>query len=256
MSRSAWPGKCVRITRAEGPPIESLLSSSYTTASVNFLTWNKAYSIFPKQTLVEHKLLPLRHLDTDFGSVLQEFSLIGWTNRDILWPEIEGEKGRRIAGGRRVGDASSLVVLLDVGGVRPASTPDFVIEHAQFEVISEFPFQAPRSEIHFPHIKATALLSPALRHGYTTYSSATKSWPSYVTTRLEQWFRVEIYKLDPDRRPRHLQNGIPRYPTQSDRPLLNGYKPPESWDYADDQIPVWYREWEAKTRKETQQWTG
>ena len=197
---------------------------------------------------MDHKLLPLRNLDDGFGSVLQQFSLIGWTNRDILWPEIEGEKDRKIGGSRRVGDTSSLVVVLDVGGVRPASTPDFVIEHAQFQVISELSYQAPRSENHLPQIRAKALLSPALRHGYTTYSSS-NSWPSYLTPRLEQWFRVEIYKLDPDRRPVHLRDGVPRFPRQSDLVFPNGYTPPESWDYADDQIPVWYRQWETKNRR-------
>ena len=32
---------------------------------------------------------------------------------------------------------------------------------------------------------------------------------------------------------------------------LPGFQPPKTWDYVDDQIPAWYKEWEQTPAEET-----
>ncbi len=42
--------------------IQHVLTSAYTTANIDFIKWNKAFSIFPRQTLMYHEFYPLRAL--------------------------------------------------------------------------------------------------------------------------------------------------------------------------------------------------
>ncbi|KAL8290982.1 hypothetical protein RB601_003668 [Gaeumannomyces tritici] len=131
---STRPNTKLRITRTDRSPLRTILTSSSTTACVNFITWNKAYSIFPRQTLINHQFYPLRFDDRFdyFGSTLKELSNQGWTARDIIWPDFPGAP--KIDGLRRVGDNSTLVIRLDTNSVQPPSTPDFTIEYSQFRV--------------------------------------------------------------------------------------------------------------------------
>ncbi|RTE68648.1 hypothetical protein BHE90_016973 [Fusarium euwallaceae] len=255
-SSSARPGIKLRITRTSGSPIHAILTSSYTTACVNFLTWNKAYSIFPQQTLINHQFYPLRSLDDDFGSKLNELASQGWTTRDIMWPDFEGAKNHRLAGLRRIGDSSILVIPLDTDSVHTPSTPDFVIEYAQFEVLeqdlqfsscrtgfaqNQFGFSATQNESpngSFLKIRAQEMVSPAVRYAYTT---AATQWRDYLQERLKRWAWLELFKLEPGNRPFQSSSAFPLVSSIS---IPQDFEMPQSWDYADDQIPEWYREWE------------
>ncbi|KAF1972375.1 hypothetical protein BU23DRAFT_644310 [Bimuria novae-zelandiae CBS 107.79] len=238
---STRPGIKLRVICTNGPPIYTILSSAYTTACVNLITWNKAYSVFPRQTLIHHKSYPLKPMDDGFGSALREYSKQGWTTRDMVWPELPENQVRIIGGKRRVGDSSSLVISLDTSSVQSALTPDYVIEHAQFEVFAEqsnisLRFnRVPQSQD--SHIRVHQLKSPALRYGYT----ASEPWRAYVAKKLQRWAWIELYKLKPAERPEQFAHGIPDLPHLS---LPEEFRMPESWDYADDRLPLWYLEWE------------
>jgi hypothetical protein len=83
--------------------------------------------------------------------------------------------------------------------------------------------------------------SVAMRHDFTTGSAP---WRLYLTERLQRWAWLELYKLKPENRPFQVANLVP---VVSD---LQDFEVPESWDYADDQIPRWYREWEQTKLRE------
>lgn len=203
------------------------------------------------QTLIHHKSYALRLWDDEFGSFLREQVIQGWTNRDIVWPDLTRDARHRISNGhRRVGDQSSLVILLDTNNVQKASTPDSTIEFAQFEICTEpqavSAFGQVRSARHgSPQIRVEKLTSPALRHGYTFASS---SWNKFVIGRLQRWVWLELLKLKSGERPEQFENGIPNH---SDISLPSDFQPPETWDYADDQIPAWYKEWEETLAEKT-----
>jgi hypothetical protein len=100
-------------------------------------------------------------------------------------------------------------------------------------------FGQARSVMHrSPQIRVQELTSPALRHGYTFAST---SWQQFIVKRLQRWVQLELLKLKPGERPEQFQNNIPSH---SDISLPLDFQPPEIWDYADDQIPAWYKEWE------------
>ncbi|KAK8120279.1 hypothetical protein PG999_004399 [Apiospora kogelbergensis] len=46
-------------------PIQAILSRTPTTQAMNFIAWNKAYSVFPKTTFLDHEVLPLKGADKD-----------------------------------------------------------------------------------------------------------------------------------------------------------------------------------------------
>ena len=149
---------------------------------------------------------------------------------------------RKLGGNRRIGDSSSLVIPLDTSSVQQASTPDSVIEYAQFTIHGErsYGWNSPyrSAHEHVPHIQIQSLESPALRH---RQHATSEPWRTYVTERLQRWVWVESYKLKEAERPLQFLVDIPDH---SDISLPEEFTVPETWDYADDQIPLWYQEWE------------
>lgn len=187
-------------------------------------------------------------MNNSFGSILRELSKQGWTTRDMIWPELADNQVPLVGGKRRVGDSSSLVIRLDTCSIQQASIPDFVIEYAQFDVVAKRPdppshpssspfFVTTALQTQVPRIEGQLLKSPALQYEYT----ALKPWQTYVTKRLQLWAWFELYKLEAQERPQQYANDIPEHSRVS---IPDDFEMPESWDYADDQMPGWYREWE------------
>jgi hypothetical protein len=53
----------VQLIATRDVPVQSVLRCSYTSCLVNFLTWNKAFSAFPRATFAAHATVPLKRLD-------------------------------------------------------------------------------------------------------------------------------------------------------------------------------------------------
>jgi hypothetical protein len=259
-SRALHPKIKIRITRTTKSPIQVILNSASTTAYTNVITWNKAYSIFPRQTLVDHKFFPLRSLDDEFGTELSELSLQGWTARDIIWPDHDKEKVDDVVGIRRIGDKRSLVIPLDTESVVTPSASDDVIELTQFEISERF--NSP-SRIGYDHrfghtaiqnsatkstslqIQTKTLTSSVLRYDYTT---ADNKWYKFAIERTQRWAWLELYKLKQEDRPTQDTMSSPLI---SDISITADFEPPQSWDYADDQMMAWYQMWEKSKTKRT-----
>lgn len=262
-SKTSQPNTKIRVTRTTGPPIQAILTSSSTTATINAITWNKAYSLFPRQIFIKHEFYPLRPLDNDFGSELSELSHQGWTTRDIVWPDHAIEKLHNLSRVRRVGDSSSLIIPLDTTSIITPSVPDYLIEFAQFERLGDgLQYGQPQigvsqiGQSHFPQshfgqnnpqnnaprwsylqIKSKELSSPALRHCYISSSSG---WRNFVSERVLRWAWLELYKVEQTNRP---TQPLTSSPLVSDVSIPPEFEFPQSWDYADDQIPIWYQQW-------------
>lgn len=93
------------------------------------------------------------------------------------------------------------MILLNTNNVQQSSTPDFVLGHAQFEVFTEPAPLFAQNHIQrdeFPQIGFQELVSPTLRYPYTFASSP---WHNYLMERLQRWVWVELFKLEPGKRP-------------------------------------------------------
>ncbi|KAH7019802.1 hypothetical protein EDB80DRAFT_701551 [Ilyonectria destructans] len=249
----------VRITRTPGPPLQHIMTSSSTTACVNFLSWNKAYSIFPRPTFIQRRLAPLRSLDDELNSTLKKLGRHGWSDRDVLWPGRHGgheTQLSQITGLRRVGDGSTLIIPLDtITGHHTPPFPDSAIEYSQFNIATFDPFDIhasrtgqnwlPPTSFHnmipptaFIKVEGEAVNSPALRHPIVTFDLG---WEADLKERLKHWAWDEWYRLDADDRPAQDPDVVPRH---SDLVLPENFNFPSCWNFADDQIPKWYHGWE------------
>lgn len=196
--------------------------------------------------MVNHKSYPLRPLDNTFGTTIAELARQGWTTRGLAWLEFGAPTPIGI-GIRRVGDSSSATIPITPKLTLPHATPDYVTQHAKFEVINRT--VQPRSgrrgrKIHGTRelrLQVEVLSSLALHYRYTTrQSDAANSWSYFVGKRLNRWIKIELYKTPHNKRPFEIT------PYTEDAYLNLDPSPnillPETWDYADDQMPAWYEE--------------
>ncbi|KAI9150790.1 hypothetical protein HJFPF1_10567 [Paramyrothecium foliicola] len=248
LDSSNRPGVAIRITETSTAPILHILKSSYTTACVNFLTWNKAFCMFPLDTLIKHRFYPLQNFDDRFGSRLNELARQGWTTRDIIWPDFKREESLKIAKLRRVGDASALSISLNTDGVVVPPVPDSVIQYAQFVVVKDDPTQPRRGAFRHPpglpsprgsylSLGVLEMKSHGVRYVYATGSS---SWSTYLGERLRRWAWLEAFKMGTEGTPWRSATNSPLVSEITD------FATPETWDFADNQIPIWYKEWEQR----------
>ncbi|RYP71509.1 hypothetical protein DL771_004764 [Monosporascus sp. 5C6A] len=125
-----------------GPPVQAILRWYYTTAVVNFISWNKAYSIFPRATFLLHETIPLKPVSDFYGSRHAKWSKRGWRLRTeaVYTSGADNEQplgylGRN--GDRRIGDRDTWVIRLDgATQVEKSSSfvPDSVLDYSGFRV--------------------------------------------------------------------------------------------------------------------------
>ncbi|CAJ2501734.1 Uu.00g045870.m01.CDS01 [Anthostomella pinea] len=143
-------------------PVQGILRCYYTTCIVNFITWNKAYSLFPIATFVDHETIPLKRLNNQEKRYHEKYRPRGWTMKAS--PPQVLETGfvttvRASSGQRRVGDRHTWAIPLDTAGVTPAPTPDYVIESSCFEVYTTTTSRRSSSKIN-----ADIFASPGLQY--------------------------------------------------------------------------------------------
>ncbi|KAK2841552.1 hypothetical protein FQN49_006146 [Arthroderma sp. PD_2] len=234
----------VRLIVTNGMPIKALLHGSYTTACVNFITWNKAYSVFPLLTFVRNEAYLLKEMDDNFGCLLVKYAPLGWTSRNMRWWNVH-RGSEAMLRNRAIGGNCSLVVSLGEKGLGTPRTPDFVLEHAQFSLHGS-PYSAA--------LRVTAmteLCSPVLRY---TYTFTDDSWREFAMKRLYMITVAELYKIEPGDRSTQAVRALnsPLNPSTNSWPpaeraaaiwQLDGFNKPDTWTYADNLIPEWYRAW-------------
>ncbi|KAH0421637.1 hypothetical protein CcaCcLH18_13316 [Colletotrichum camelliae] len=239
----------IRIVRTASFPLITILRTSFTTADLNFIVCDRAYSLFPALTKRQHILYPLRDLDDEGGRRLAEYAHQGWTNRDFDWPDWSSDNLKGL-GCRRVGDKLSLVVHLRDSVAAPSSTFFPIIEHSQY-TITHKPrspqfrsnmrgnFDTARVYCHVLSLNARTVASYSLRRPLMT---GIWPWESFVKEHLGRWTRLELFKMEPESRPNDFDSAASS--TTFDENNLQTFSQPLSWDYADDMLPHWYEEWE------------
>ncbi|KAI8716418.1 hypothetical protein NCS52_00935500 [Fusarium sp. LHS14.1] len=238
LERNNVPGFYIIIKVTTGPPIINLINDANTTADLNMISWNKAYSLLPIPTILRHKFYPMKSFDNIFGQILRQHAKRGMTTRDMLWPD---QTTKFIAGKecRRVGGPSSLVI--NLGDVPIGDyTPDSVLDGSVFSVVWESNGGSRRLVVSMqPGVE-----SAALRYAYANgeRGPACKAWEKFLRDKLERWVYVEIAKMGQGQRPPGFYFMAPGNYRVS---IPSGYEVPDTWDYADDQIVPWFQEWDS-----------
>jgi hypothetical protein len=101
----------VQVLSTGGEPVESLLTEFYSSAMMSFISWEKAYCLFPYTTFVRGGKFCLRR---DFARMDARYvaKYVGCTYNNVPWqdePELQSA--------RRVGDHLSWVIPFDTEGI-------------------------------------------------------------------------------------------------------------------------------------------
>ncbi|RYP62277.1 hypothetical protein DL771_009807 [Monosporascus sp. 5C6A] len=255
------------------PPVKAILRRTPTSCLINFISWNKAFSIFPRLTFMEHETLPLRTIPSPMPQMMKYWNVslnrcsrLGWRVRSLppnkqvdrkllgdIWHDHFGDSACSL--GRRVGDYNTWMVPLDTTSVATPATPDFVLEYASFSMRpqSSQPMHTPVQfyEQMAYSIDVQEFCSPVLRYRYVYGPVLVKESMSGGGTQyryllepvwgsLNPMFKratlIQLCKLDEPERQRVLR-GIGWPPDLVPEPV---FEKPETWDYMDDEVPKWF----------------
>lgn len=84
-------------------PVEAILTGFYGSAVMNIITWNRAYSLFPRTTFFRREMCVFRLVDSREEGQLAKYERRGWKECNL---HPEGE----IMDARRVGDSRTWVI--------------------------------------------------------------------------------------------------------------------------------------------------
>ena len=204
-------------------PIESILEFFCSTVVVNFMSWNKAYSVFPLSTFVQYKGYELG-AKCPRSCFLKEYTgypLRGWNMQDLMRSE-EKRLNHPIRTYRRVGDGFTWTIPFDTENVQGSKLPDYVLEYACFQMQS-------RQTTHFTdyQIFTYEYKDRTLKYRYLS------NWDmlGFIRDKIDCSTAIEPRKMDQSAR-----SGV-RHPRM------------EPWGGSislDAKIPDWYREWERQ----------
>ncbi|KAF1937455.1 hypothetical protein EJ02DRAFT_55469 [Clathrospora elynae] len=188
-----------------------VLQGARTTGDLNFISWNKAYSLVPFTTWVRKETYLLGPVSKDHSRPMKDYEEHGIRWKSIHWNAYDRNPPKDcklITQLRRIGDHHTWTINLDTDGVTPSTTPENVLESSTFKVT--LPPVPARPTAHYK-ISVCCIDSPVLRHRYVRYcNEAGAHGPSFleydekITTlsnRLHEMTVFELLKLDKDQRP-------------------------------------------------------
>ncbi|MCJ1392446.1 hypothetical protein MMC18_005313 [Xylographa bjoerkii] len=216
-------------------PLQEILETTYTTSLMNIISWNKAYSIFPLPTHIQHKTYLLTNLDDHFGALLSEQSRRGWDVQDVLWQE-EESPFHPVQFERFIGDELTWIIPFDVDDMEQSKTPDQVLEYSQFG-LDKVIHLVQHQEFYNYRISTIIFEACTMRYRYTHSGFNESFWNDFVSDRMDRLTRLQLYLMEPKHRPLHAFDD-PDFGVHE-----GSFAKPPDWKYYDDKIPEWYEVW-------------
>ncbi|KAL5324180.1 hypothetical protein ACEPPN_008724 [Leptodophora sp. 'Broadleaf-Isolate-01'] len=239
----------IQVISTGAVPVRSILGCFSTTAAINFMSWNTAYSMFPAMTFLEPRsqcrVCWVPDNEDRIQSLIEKYSKRGWKAEQM-----------QFAGFRRVGDSRSWKIVLDIARVEPSSTPDYVLENCHFNVVPPIGFPiGPIGPIEdLRQALSFEFTSDVLKYKYTGGEHSTGDFWSemFMKATLHGLLLDELRKLDHEAQPHFLAR--PTQWSDFDRRMYlsvhvfmrRSFVKPDSWRYYDDQVPTWLKEWEEE----------
>ncbi|KAF2710357.1 hypothetical protein K504DRAFT_533315 [Pleomassaria siparia CBS 279.74] len=233
----------IRLILGDGHPIQNILHLCCTSAVVNFISWNKVFSVFPRTTFLAHETVPLHPLDDHSGGLHAKYSKRGWAMRttpvnSTLYGTLTEFRPSPISWTRYVGDRQSWVMPLNTDGVVGSPRPDRVLECAGWSMCCEketvgdvwYRFYGTiRYTISAPWIR-----SNVLKYSYT-YGSLIK-----LQDELERATLLQLTKLDTATRKDLIKGRSPAdiLAGQGGFIRYSRFEKPAGWDYWDHKLPT------------------
>jgi len=220
---------------------------------LRFLTWNKAYTMFPYEAFVKETCHltgsdddELRHYISK-AQDLQEDVNSYWTD-GVLGVEMDGPSNIL----RRIGDSQTWILDLDTAGVAIPETPDTILESSSFELrrsSSPFVYSAftdplaskdeyPRYDQLYEDLSHAVLKYRYLIPPGTGPSVMNKKCDA-ILKKLDRLTRVELEKIPGAERPSayyEFERGQLKAKHVRDTFTLQGFTLPATWTFYDEEI--------------------
>ncbi|KAI0971890.1 hypothetical protein F4678DRAFT_80233 [Xylaria arbuscula] len=244
-SSSSSQVRKVQLITTRHHPVQTILGSFYTSCIMNFISWNKAYCIFPRATLLFGETVPLKSpIDYDIG-LHNKYSRRGWRQRtraiDLSHPDGSGAGtkypqhdihplGAHLSGDRRIGGSDTWTMQLDTIGVEQPEHPDSVLEYSSFIVNPKIPKE--EEGMRLAEVRVFAFRSPSLRYEYA--HGDLKHYWDYVGIVLAENTRAQLCTKMIKSEAEFIRGWQPLYAAK--------FEKPEGWDFLDDWLPEAYEE--------------
>lgn len=216
-------------------PIQAILSRTPTTQAMNFISWNRAYSMFPKTTFLDHEVVPLKGADADVRAEIAKCGELGWFLRANASPHEELSRTNR-----RIGDPRTWKMDLDTLRVKQPGIPTTVLEYSSFgiqqpTVSLETTWYQLEESLKYS-ISVKPLTSQVLEYRYT----CSRQEPlNCLLQTLKRYTLAQMLYLMPKTKFESIFQGAS--PADSDPDGLKFDHPP-GWSYKDDILPdLWAR---------------
>ncbi|KAF4637168.1 hypothetical protein G7Y89_g920 [Cudoniella acicularis] len=241
----------VQIISTKIPAPLAIIGDFYTSALINFITWNKIYSIFPDSTFLDHETLRLRNAGDEETELIAKYAERGWqTKLELREAGTLPARCIQNISNRRLGDSNSWIIALDTEGITNSPTPDAVIDYSWFKISPVSKYGSLEfNESKRYHIKTNLTGSCVLRYRYSFPPTGWNWCWANQMRKLNELTRAEIEKMPAEDRPAWFANAGPRFEFYGYNSRIN--KPP-TWLYYDEKITMWY-EWEKKKIAEASQ---
>ncbi|KAI1419354.1 hypothetical protein F5Y12DRAFT_266569 [Xylaria sp. FL1777] len=207
---------------------------------MNFISWNKAFCIFPRATLLFGETVSLSDISDYDVELHKKYSRRGWRLRtrsitlgradDVFnglkkYPSADiSPLGVLVAKDRRIGGSDTWTMKLSTSGVARPPQPDSVLEYSSFWVSTEIDQSEDEYGI---RIQLDVFKSPSLRYQYT-FGSLNGFW-SYVGGVLEENTRMQLKTKMIQSEAKSIATGWRLYDAQ--------FEKPDGWDFWDDWLP-------------------
>ncbi|KAF2822713.1 hypothetical protein CC86DRAFT_81853 [Ophiobolus disseminans] len=199
----------IQVHLVDSCPLASILGDSLGTIKLCFISWNKAYCLFPQDSIVKREgyLLqdPYHPMNgTVWQHQLQRLYTQGIQTLGMPWAEDDSWLTRL----RRVGDKHTWIMPLDTSGVALGGiehVPDIVIESATFQLKAvENATPTTSGPLYRYMMTPFFIFSHAnLQHNYITVldSSGYEDRVRQLSDRVNALLRISLTRLPEDQRP-------------------------------------------------------
>lgn len=254
VTKCSQPSK-IQLIATEQQPVLGILTGFYMTAVLNIITWNKAYCLFPRETLHQRKTYMLKHVDNYFVRLIRKYS-----DRGFQCEETMSEENYSAASGlqesRRIGDKHTMILDLPTDGLLPEKAlPDHVLENSVFVM-------APRRGLEHDSLSNYVITANSFQHlgldHPVTYGADRGRWMEYLAVHLHDRAHANIICMKPDQRPiwwkgyktrTHGQDHYEFY-RNNGAWIFADFEKPHGWRNYDDQVAMWYEDWLAEVSEE------
>ena len=226
-------------------PVQTILTGSPATAVVNFISWSKAYSVFPSTTFIHRNSYLLKSVepndwypDPTLPLFDDKYNQRGWKSYTLLG-DGEESSSNPIKPARRIGDRFTWTIPFNIDTIKWSKIPDYVLDYSTFNMVRIESKPFPKAN-HY-EIQLTTYESYMLKFRYTCSFGPSEAFWRSLTEKLDELTRLELLKLP-------QKKGSVFYRTVINDPHRNPFRccprPPTGWTFLDDKVTEWYEEWE------------